>query len=88
MRLDPRAFLSFALLSGNVLSQHAYGHAPGLTRDTAPPGAQPYSFDLNAGPELQAVTSEQAATDLEFTTEGGVPYSQPYDYQRIGSDGT
>ena len=58
-----------------------------LSRDTAPPTAQDYSFDIEAGAELQAETSNEPATSLEFTTEAGVPYSQPYDYQRIGSDG-
>ena len=59
--------------------------AAGLARDTAP--ASQYDFDLNAGAELQAQTSEKSAPELEFTTDGGVPYSMPYDYQRIGSDG-
>lgn len=62
-----------------------YPAAPGLVRDTAAPS--PYTFDLNAGADLQAQTSEKPATALEFTNEGGTPYSMPYDYQRIGSDG-
>ena len=62
-----------------------YPDAPGLARDTAP--TSQYTFDINTGPELQTETSEKLAPDLEFTTDGGVPYSMPYDYQRIGSDG-
>ncbi len=62
-----------------------YPDAPGLVRDTA--ASSQYTFDLNAGAELQVQTSEKPATALEFTNEGGTPYAMPYDYQRIGSDG-
>ena len=62
-----------------------YPAAPGLVRDTAP--TSQYTFDINAGFDLQSQTSEEAAPDLDFTTDGGVLYSMPYDYQRIGSDG-
>ncbi|KAJ3542899.1 hypothetical protein NM688_g5925 [Phlebia brevispora] len=49
--------------------------------------SQSYTFDVNAGAELQVQTSLEEAPSLEFTNEGGTPYSMPYDYQRIGSDG-
>ena len=62
-----------------------YPAVAGLARDTAP--STSYTYDINTGSDLQIETSEKPAPDLEFTTDGGVPYAMPYDYQRIGSDG-
>lgn len=52
--------------------------------DNTKPG---FSFDLNAGTELQQSVAEKAAPDVSFTDEAGGPYAMPYDAQRIGSDG-
>lgn len=76
-----------SLCIGLAVSHETWPDSASLARDTAPPGVQEYSFDIDAGAELQSETSKEPATALEFTTEAGVPYSQPYDYQRIGSDG-
>jgi hypothetical protein len=46
-----------------------------------------FSVDLNAGSGLQLQTDGKAAPGLTFSSEGGVPYTHPYDTQRIGSDG-
>ncbi|KAI0340276.1 catalase-domain-containing protein [Trametopsis cervina] len=83
MRFTRRSLLPLGVLAGSVLSQET---VVGLTRDTAPPG-QPFNFDVNTGANLQAATSNQPATSVEFTTQGGSPYTHPYDYQRIGDDG-
>ncbi len=80
-----KVLLSLACLLSGTAAYFPGQNAPGLARDTAP--ASQYTFDINAGAELQTETSEKSAPDLDFTTEGGVPYSMPYDYQRIGSDG-
>lgn len=74
------------ILAGFSFAQQSWRNAPGLARDTSPVG-QSFTFDLNSGPELQAQIDEKPATQVSFSTEGGVPYSQPYDAQRIGSDG-
>jgi hypothetical protein len=50
-------------------------------------GGDSFSVDLNAGFDLQAETSKEPATALEFTDDGGVLHFNPYDAQRIGSDG-
>lgn len=81
----PQYLPILAIIAGSALAN--WQNAPGLARDTAPPGASPYTFDLNAGAALQTETDDKPATDVEFTTGGGVTHSQPYDYQRIGSDG-
>ena len=81
-----RRFTAVVAFTWIVTAAYAdYPDAPGLARDTAP--TSQYTFDINAGFDLQSQTSEEAAPDLDFTTDGGVPYSMPYDYQRIGSDG-
>ena len=54
---------------------------------SAPSGAQAFTFDIDAGADMQAATSKQPATALEFTTDGGVPFFNPYVAQHIGSDG-
>lgn len=46
-----------------------------------------FNVDLTAGFDLQAATSKEPATALEYTDEGGVLHFNPYDAQRIGSDG-
>lgn len=46
-----------------------------------------YTFNLNTGVNLQGSTDAESATDLTFSTEAGVPYTHPYDAQKIGSDG-
>ena len=79
------AIFAFALV-GLSFARQSWNDAPGLARDTAP-ASQPFTFDLNSGPELQAQTDEKSAPQVSFSTEGGVPYSQPYDGQKIGSDG-
>ncbi|KAI0784110.1 catalase-domain-containing protein [Abortiporus biennis] len=57
--------------------------APGLvSRD-----GEAFSFDLATGFQTQEQTSSKPAPEVVFTNEGGTPYSQPYDAQRIGSDG-
>ncbi|KAI0672137.1 catalase-domain-containing protein [Trametes maxima] len=62
--------------------------APGLKRDTAPPGqASAFAFDVSQGFEIQEKTSLEEAPTLEFTLDNGSPHSHPYDYERIGSDG-
>ncbi|KAI0074272.1 catalase-domain-containing protein [Panus rudis PR-1116 ss-1] len=58
-------------------------NAPGLQSRAG----QPYNVDLQAAATLQLDTSDKDAPDVLFTTEGGTPYSQPYDFQRIGADG-
>ena len=58
-------------------------NAPGLKRAVDPS----VKFDITSGPQTQVTTSDKDAPSVVFTTEGGTPYSQPYDYQRIGSDG-
>lgn len=57
--------------------------APGLRRA---PG-EAFNFDVSSGPQTQVSTSDKDAPSVVFTTEGGTPYSQPYDAQRISSDG-
>ena len=62
--------------------------APGLARDTAPPGqAGSFSFDVNSGFNVQEKTSGEDATQVEYTLDNGSPYPHPYQYVRIGSDG-
>ncbi|EKM57300.1 uncharacterized protein PHACADRAFT_254998 [Phanerochaete carnosa HHB-10118-sp] len=46
-----------------------------------------YTFDLNTGVDLQAATDAESAPQLTFATEAGVPYTHPYDAQKIGADG-
>lgn len=46
-----------------------------------------FTFDINAGSDLQLQTDGKAAPSLTFSSEGGVPYTNPYDAQKIGSDG-
>ncbi|KAI0649743.1 catalase-domain-containing protein [Trametes meyenii] len=62
--------------------------APGLKRDTAPPGqASTFAFDVSHGLQVQEQTSSEEAPSLEFTLDNGSPYPHPYEYERIGSDG-
>lgn len=86
MFVRPGAVASLTLLAGLAAGQYSPRNAAVFARDTAPPG-QSFAFDLNSGPELQLSTDEKPATEMSFSTEGGVPYSQPYDAQRLGSDG-
>ncbi|KZT64984.1 catalase-like protein [Daedalea quercina L-15889] len=51
------------------------------------PGSQPFSYDINTGLATQLQTSEEAAPQLEYTTDNGAPYINPYDAWRIGSNG-
>ncbi|KAH9903213.1 catalase-domain-containing protein [Cubamyces lactineus] len=60
--------------------------APGLARDTAPPG-QAFTFAIDTGFNLQEQTSSEAAPDVELTLDNGAPYPHPFEYERIGADG-
>ena len=68
-------------------------NAPGLRREdasgtaTSGPASTSPAFDVETGIKLQLQTSEEAATDVIYTTENGAPYSNPYDALRIGSNG-
>ncbi|KAF8576416.1 catalase-domain-containing protein [Ramaria rubella] len=44
-------------------------------------------FDIFQGPALQEESASKSPDQLDYTTGGGVPYPQPYEAQRIGSDG-
>ena len=73
------AFSIAAQLLPGVLSQEEV---------TSPaPGSQPFSYDLNTGLVTQLQTSEESAPQLEYTTENGAPYTNPYDAWKIGSNG-
>ncbi|KAI0922766.1 hypothetical protein AcV5_009653 [Taiwanofungus camphoratus] len=70
-------------------------NAPGLRRQDASngsapaplSGAAPFQVNVDAGFEMQLQTSEQPATELEYTTDNGAPYTNPYDALRIGATG-
>ena len=46
-----------------------------------------FTFDLNTGSDLQLQTDGKAAPEVTFSSSGGTPYTNPYDAQKIGSDG-
>ena len=46
-----------------------------------------YSFAIGHGVDVQAATDAEGAPQLTFSTEAGVPYTHPYDAQKIGADG-
>lgn len=58
-----------------------------ISASAATSGATPYEFDINSGLYLQTQMSGEAAPELEYTTENGAPYTNPYDAWRIGSTG-
>lgn len=70
--------------TGKTLANNAVNE---FTSTTDASGAQDFAVDVEAGANLQVETSGEPATALEFTTDGGVPFFNPYAYQRIGSDG-
>ncbi|KAH9944922.1 catalase-domain-containing protein [Amylocystis lapponica] len=74
----------------------AYGNipglnAPGLRKEDAPvaraSGADSFEYPINTGFDKQVATSEEAASDVVYTSDNGAPYTNPYDALRIGSDG-
>ncbi|KAI0088364.1 catalase-domain-containing protein [Irpex rosettiformis] len=80
-------FITFVLSSLCARETLANAQLSGLPRDTASSNGQAFSFDIEAGADLQVATSKESATSLEFTTDGGVPFFNPYVHQQIGSNG-
>ena len=78
-------------IAGAVALSIAAQSLPGVLSQeevTSPaPGSQPFSYDLNTGLVTQLQTSEESAPQLEYTTENGAAYTNPYDAWKIGSNG-
>ncbi|KAI0696337.1 catalase-domain-containing protein [Cytidiella melzeri] len=87
MRFNRQRLLPFVIIVCSVFAIEALANVQNLARDTAAPGSQAFSFNVEYGSDMQVATSKEPATAMEFTTDGGVPHSNPYDYQRIGSNG-
>ncbi|KAH9834758.1 catalase-like protein [Rhodofomes roseus] len=79
-------FLTTAVAAS--ITAHAFLGALSQEEVTSPaPGAQPFSYDLNTGLVAQLQVSGESAPQLEYTTENGAPYTNPYDAWKIGSNG-
>ncbi|CCM04502.1 uncharacterized protein FIBRA_06682 [Fibroporia radiculosa] len=81
------ALVSLAALVGHVAGQSVATTVTYLPAATPAPGVEPFAFDINTGAELQVQVSGMDASELEYTTENGAPYINPYDAWKIGSDG-
>ncbi|KZT04923.1 catalase-like protein [Laetiporus sulphureus 93-53] len=88
--------LSWAALVAAMTGVASAGGSPGLAlpkrADTgvsqaAAPGVSPFSYDMNTGMYMQSQVSSEAAPQLQYTTENGAPYINPYDAWRIGATG-
>ncbi|GBE83330.1 Catalase [Sparassis crispa] len=64
-------------------------NAPGLPRQdgSSSDGSGAGQYAINTGLDVQLATSEESAPDVVYTTDNGAPYTNPYDAQRIGSNG-
>lgn len=78
-------------LTGAVALSIAAQSFPGVLSQeevTSPaPGSQSFNYDVHAGLVVQMQTSGESAPQLEYTTENGAAYTNPYDAWKIGSNG-
>lgn len=90
LHLAPVVFNLAAALAGGDLGTPPHAAARQDASDVssaAAPGASPFRFDLNTGMYMQTQMSNEPAPELEYTTENGAPYINPYDAWKIGSNG-